>query len=150
MDILTPSKICSAEGFSSDPSNVNPDKNIITDVIKKSNGEDVSVYPAKLNDVSQSLNQPKGQNAGFRLVMDRGGDSILVSGQDGFVYLVDRTKDYDLSAPWGTTDLTHNTLMLDVFGRLVAYKGVTGGDFPTLAEIRVVDPKQVPVGWRAR
>lgn len=83
-------------------------------------------------------------------MMDGGGDSFLVLGKDGFVYLVDRAMDYDLSAPWGTTDLTRNILMLDVFGRLVAYKGIDGGDFPALAEIRVVDPKHIPVGWRAR
>ena len=52
---------------------------------------------------------------------------------------------YDLSAPWRTLNMTANPLALDVFGRIIAYKSITR----YLAELMVVNPKQVPVGYKA-
>jgi hypothetical protein len=95
--------------------------------------------------------KPETKNAGFRIVMDGETNSILASGTDGGIYLIDRDSSSDISSPFGTTDLKHNTLMMDVFGRLIAYKGRTQAHegYPGIAEVRVVDPHHVPEGFSA-
>lgn len=133
---------------------VQPSKTIIDTVIKKSDG-DPTKKNTPLPDVAKNLTQPPGKQ-GFRLLMDADEDSILVSGNDGGIYAVDRNEKYDLSAPWGTLDLTKNTFMLDVFGRIIAYTWLSplkynGQDVkvPALAELLVVDPKKVPDEYKA-
>jgi hypothetical protein len=133
---------------------VQPSKTIIDAVIKKSDG-DPTTENTPLKDVAKGLKQPPGKQ-GFRLLMDADEDSVLVSGNDGGIYAVDRSQNYDLSAPWGTLDLTKNPLTLDVFGRIIAYTWLSPlkyGDqdvlVPALAELLVVDPKKVPDEYKA-
>lgn len=77
--------------------------------------------------------------------MDEDKSSILVSGEDGYIYLVKTDENYDLSAPWGTIDVNSNTVDLDVFGRIMSNK--LHGTFVT--EIKVNEVDKVPADEKA-
>jgi len=97
--------------------------------------------------VSARLHQNTSNNLGFRVIMDEDKSSILVSGRDGYVYLTTSEQNYDLSAPWGSVNLTSETVSLDVFGRVIAYK--TDTHIRISSEIKVFEPSKVPKNWRA-
>lgn len=73
----------------------------------------------KLTDVASNVRTPNTKT-GYRVIMDYEQTSILVSGHDGFIYLVKSDERYDLSAPWGSVDAHSNTVDYDVFGRIMA------------------------------
>lgn len=79
--------------------------------------------------------------------MDEAKSSILVSGKDGYIYLTEADKQYDLSSPWGTVNLTSKSVNVDVFGRIMAYVG--DGVYDLTAEVRVWDPSRMPSTERA-
>jgi hypothetical protein len=98
--------------------------------------------------VNNKTEAPDG--AGFRIIMDKKEDSILVSGTDGNIYLISRREQYDLSAPWGTVNITANVLSMDVFGRVLAAR-CSGADPPgfgpstnPVAGLGVFEPEKVP------
>lgn len=73
--------------------------------------------------------------------------SILVSGEDGYSYLVKTEERYDLSSPRGTINTKSNTVNLDVFGRVMA--GYVELDAKAAAERRVHDTAKMPLIDRA-
>lgn len=93
--------------------------------------------------------------------MDSESSTIMVSGEDGGIYLVGKDQGYDTSAPWGTLDKKENPITLDVFGRVVAFRFLPhaekykdpkyqiAGFGQAIADLVVVDPTKVPEGYRA-
>jgi hypothetical protein len=103
--------------------------------------------PPKLNNVAARLHSSVKGGEGFRIVMDEKETSILVSGTDEYVYLAEKKEGYDLSAPWGSLNITQDVLDFDVFGRLICFSEVDfwrrenhGRALP----LRVCNPKRVP------
>lgn len=109
-------------------------------------GEDVLSGDNKSNltDVAQTLKRPETK-AGFRVIMDEDKTSILVSGEDGYIYLVKTDENYDVSAPWATIDQKSNTVDLDVFGRIVTNRLISY----YLASVMVYDVDKVPSDRKA-
>jgi hypothetical protein len=122
---------------------------IFNQVVEKS-GSDIGSDIPEINNVALNL-EHKISTTGFRIIMDQAQGSILVSGTDGFVYLVDSEEKYDVSSPWGTVDISSNLVNLDVFGRVLA-TAQPGGDediYNFAAEVRLFKPEKVPVNERA-
>ena len=82
--------------------------------------------------------------------------TIMVSGTNGGLFLVEKDKGYDVSAPWGTLDTKANPLTLDIFGRVLAYKLLKASDkkerlgtnAPIVADLMVLEPQcscEVPI-----
>jgi hypothetical protein len=67
-------------------------------------GTDIANVKPMISDVAANLTTPNS-NIGFRIIMDEDKSSILVSGEDGYIYLVGTDEKYDLSSPWETTNL---------------------------------------------
>ncbi|KAJ6081027.1 hypothetical protein N7499_005901 [Penicillium canescens] len=94
---------------------------------------------------------------GFKILMAADSGTIMVSGTNGGLFLVEKDKGYDVSAPWGTLDTKANPLTLDVFGRVLAYKLLKASDkkdrlgtnAPIVADLMVSEPQSVPVGYRS-
>lgn len=99
---------------------------------------------SNLTDVAQSLKRPETK-AGFQIIMDEDKTSILVAGEDGYVYLVKTDENYDISAPWGTIDMKSNTVNLDVFGRIMTNALISYH----LATVMVYDVDKVPSNRKA-
>ena len=100
-------------------------------------------------------------NTGFRIIMDYNKTSILVSGKDGYIYLIESNEQYDTSSPWGSIDLKSPGVDVDVFGRIMSYKASEmltiplktrkSGKSVTItsqslgaADVRVSDPGHMP------
>ena len=109
-------------------------------VIKDAGGDSLASAP-NINDVSARL-KPSGVKEGFRIVMDRSQTSILVSGNNGNIYLARTEEQYDLSAPWGTLDASSGVLSVDVFGRVMSCSLTSYP--PAAIELSVHDPKLMP------
>ena len=135
----------SERGF--DPKAVRPANGFIVDAIKERNGVDPTAATPPIRDVAATLDdhQPK---TGFKIIMDYNKTSILVSGKDGYIYLVEAGENYDTSAPWGSIDLNSPGVDVDVFGRVMSY--VDAGDARFAVKQRVWDPKALPNTERAR
>jgi len=81
--------------------------------------------------------------SGFRLIQVASQSATLVSGRDGYIYLVDNEADYDISAPWGGLEVDKNIFSYDVFGRLIHYHSVD--NFLRLtASVGVSDAQSMP------
>ena len=131
----------SVDGFSS--SNVEPDKSVFGHVTAQRGGDIFEKAPGLEN---VELAAPGTDNGEFRLVTDYDETSIVVSGKDGNVYLVTKTSDYDLSAPWGSVNSTSGVLSVDVFGRVLSFKRYA---FPSnFIALNVFDPKAMPTADR--
>lgn len=143
---------CSADGFN--PGTEKPAKGLIKNVINE-NG-DSGVGKPYIADATRNFKKIEGAQ-GFKIVMAADSGSIMVTGTNGGLYLVDKDKGYDVSAPWGTLDTKAKPLTLDVFGRVLSYKllksynkqDTLGQHAPMLADLMVSDPKSVPVGYKA-
>ncbi|XHF99760.1 hypothetical protein AWENTII_003249 [Aspergillus wentii] len=90
---------------------------------------------------------PLPSTQGFRMIQDANLTSTLVSGTDGNVYLVNNSAAYDISAPWGSLDLTKNTFNYDVFGRLIHYNH-TQTRKSAMVKVGVAHGEAMPVGHR--
>lgn len=99
---------------------------------------------SNLTDVAKTLKRPDTK-AGFRVIMDEDKTSILVSGEDGYIYLVKTDENYDFSAPWGTIDQKSNTVDLDVFGRIITHRLISY----FLSSVQVFDVDKVPSNRKA-
>ncbi|KAJ4158394.1 uncharacterized protein LMH87_008921 [Akanthomyces muscarius] len=133
------------DGF--DTTAVEPDVSVFDTVSGKLDGADIANVTPQINDVAANLTSNHGTNVGFRIIMDEDKTSILVSGQDGHIYLVGTDELYDVSSPWGTIDLKSNGVNLDVFGRIMAY-------YPDkyarlIADVGMYEPDKVPDKERA-
>ena len=107
----------SRDGF--DPRAVQPATSVFKQVTKQLGGDTADKQKPNLTDVASRLSRPDSK-AGFRIIMDEDKSSILVSGTDGHIYLVDSKQNYDMTAPWGTIDINSQTVNLDVFGRIMS------------------------------
>jgi hypothetical protein len=146
-----------ANGFT--PGNVKNDKAVIKYIVDKAKEDSNAQKPF----IPEVLVKPKqaDQDQAFRILMDAESGTIMVTGEDGGIYLVGKDQGYDTSAPWGTLDKKENPITLDVFGRVVAYKSLPhaerykdpklqyAGFGQYIADLRVVDPTNVPEGYRA-
>lgn len=137
--------LSSEDGF--DTTAVEPDVSVFDTVSGKLDGADIANVTPQINDVAANLTSNHGTNVGFRIIMDEDKTSILVSGQDGHIYLVGTDELYDVSSPWGTIDLKSNGVNLDVFGRIMAY-------YPDkyarlIADVGMYEPDKVPDKERA-
>ncbi|KAJ5086417.1 hypothetical protein NUU61_007724 [Penicillium alfredii] len=127
-------------------------------------GEDVTAgnpHIAKVPDRTPKHNGTQG----FRILMDGKSDTILVTGNDGSLYLVGKNQGYDISAPWGTIDKGENPLTLDVFGRILSYlplkpsfqslrelhglSRLLADQHPILADLAVSQPHQIPFAYKS-
>ncbi|KAJ5108768.1 hypothetical protein N7456_005443 [Penicillium angulare] len=144
------------DGFT--PGNVKNDNGVIRDIVKKAKGDSYNEKPY-VPEVSVSPKKVFKDQA-FRLMMDSESETIMVSGEDGGVYLVGKNQGYDLSAPWGTLDKKENPISMDVFGRVLAFKFLPhakkydithaiAGFGQGIADVIVVDPTKVPEGYKA-
>lgn len=88
-------------------------------VTNRLGGDTAEKLKPNLTDAVSRLPSPNSK-AGFRIIMDQDKSSILVSGTDGHIYLVDSKQNYDMTAPWGTIDINSQTVNLDVFGRIMS------------------------------
>lgn len=88
-------------------------------VTNRLGGDTAEKLKPNLTDSVSRLPSPDNK-AGFRIIMDQDKSSILVSGTDGHIYLVDSKQNYDMTAPWGTIDINSQTVNLDVFGRIMS------------------------------
>lgn len=109
-------------------------------------GTDISTKNETIEDVASTLAEHQSKT-GFRLIMDQDKSSILVSGKDGYVYLVDSSEQYDASSPWGTIRMDSPGVDIDVFGRILAY--LPEMQYALSAEVRVWDPSEIPDTDRA-
>ena len=135
----------SKNGF--DTSDVAPAQGVIEDIIKAVGGTDVADTPIPLNDVAATI-QPPNNDTGFRLIMDYDKTTVLVAGKDGYIYLVPANDiQNDVSAPWGSINLTTPGVNLDVFGRVMSYLPDKGTRLT--AEVRVWTPDNAPANFRA-
>ncbi|KAJ5278653.1 hypothetical protein N7478_004025 [Penicillium angulare] len=142
-----------ANGFNR--ANEKEDKALISQVNTKLGGDPNSGKPT-ISDATREFKKVEGAQ-GFRILMDAKGDTILVAGRNGALYLVGKDSGYDVSAPWGTLDTNENPLTLDVFGRTISYKFLQSyekrsyysQERPMLADLVVSDPKKVRFGYRA-
>ncbi|KAK3302880.1 uncharacterized protein B0T15DRAFT_559308 [Chaetomium strumarium] len=118
-----------AEGFNSLISV--PDLTVTTAVPLAVGGDIANIKP-NITDVSAGLIQNITNNMGFKVIMNEDRTSILVSGKDAFVYLVDTQEAYDVSSPWGSVNLASGTINFDVFGRVLsAFTPVKSSDGKT-------------------
>ncbi|KAH8890636.1 hypothetical protein GQ53DRAFT_765831 [Thozetella sp. PMI_491] len=132
-----------ADGF--DTSAVNPDVSVFIPVTEELKN-DIANETFQITDIASKIEQ-KNNTIGFRIIMDVTRKSILVAGEDGYIYLVDTRGKYDLSAPWGTAKPNSTVIDLDVFGRIMAY---TPDDSERLAaEVTLWDPAWMPPGEKA-
>ncbi|KAJ5924822.1 hypothetical protein N7466_009009 [Penicillium verhagenii] len=135
----------SANGFNT--TDVDPDTGVIKDVIDHFGGRNIANSPVKISDVARILTtkDPKSE-VEYVIVMDEAGETILVSGTDGGIYLVKTKEAYDLSAPWGSV-AGQGSITADTFGRFLSYRYVPSGTKNLdLAEISVHDPASMPEG----
>ncbi|KAJ5273954.1 hypothetical protein N7478_009079 [Penicillium angulare] len=146
-----------ANGFT--PGNVKNDNGVIKDIVDKAKGDSYNQKPF----IPQVSVVPKKtyKDQAFRILMDSKGETIMVSGEDGGLYLVGKNQGYDTSAPWGTLDKKENPISLDVFGRVLAFKSLPravdyqdfkyqfAGYGQGIADLVVVDPTKVPDGYQA-
>lgn len=105
---------------------------------------DIGTQALKLTDLASRVREPHTKT-GYRIIMDYDQTSILVSGQDGYIYLVKSEQKYDLSAPWGTIDVHSNAVDLDVFGRIMSNYVVERH----VASISVNNVDKVPQNYKA-
>ena len=142
------------DGFN--PAHEKEDKSLITQVNNKLGGDPNAGKPT-IADATREFKKVDGAQ-GFRILMDPKGDTIVVAGRNGGLYLVGKDSGYDVSAPWGTLDTNANPLTLDVFGRTLSYKLLPTFEkrpdlytkaLPLLADLVVSDPKKVRYGYRA-
>jgi hypothetical protein len=144
--------IYSADGFNAGAEK--PADGLIKKVTDKSG--DSGAGTPYIADATRNFKKIEGTQ-GFKILMAADGGSIVVSGTNGGLYLVDKDKGYDVSAPWGTLDTKAKPLTLDVFGRVLSYKLLKtldkrdslGKDAPMLADLMVSEPQDVPVGYKA-
>lgn len=54
---------------------------------------------SNLTDLAQILKRTETK-AGFRIIMGEDKTSILVAGEDGYIYLIKTDENYYVSAPW--------------------------------------------------
>jgi len=111
--------------------------------VNKQLGGDYGNITTNITNATSTL-RPPDSKAGFKVIMDQKKTSVLASGKDGYIYLVETTQNYDLSSPWGTVDLKSDTVNLDVFGRIMS--SITKG---SASEVRVYSPNKVPSKERA-
>ncbi|KAI0388747.1 hypothetical protein F5Y17DRAFT_180805 [Xylariaceae sp. FL0594] len=129
-------------GFSSPQ----PEPNVIPTVAKKLGGKDIANLVPKTKAKTVKPPQPANK-AGYRVIMDKDKTAILVSGRDGFVYLVSTSDAYDVSAPWGSVNVTANAFSMDVFGRLVSHK--TDSHSRLTSTAMVWYPQSIPADYQA-
>lgn len=86
----------SSDGFDTDA--VEPDTSVFSQVSDKLGGDNVGSQTPTITDVASGLKEPQ-TNVGFRVIMDEDKTSILVSGEDGYIYLVKTAENYDVSSP---------------------------------------------------
>lgn len=120
---------------------------VFSAVSENLDGADIANVTPQINDVAANLTSKHGSNVGFRIIMDEDKTSILVSGQDGHIYLVGTDEQYDTSSPWGTIDLQSNGVNLDVFGRIMAYYPDKYAKL--IVEVGMYEPDKVPDKERA-
>lgn len=133
----------SADGF--DTQAVSPDSGIFADVAQ-ARGTDFITDNVAIPDVAADI-EPDQSKTGFRIIMDHERTSILVAGNDGYIYLAPSEANYDVSAPWGTIDMNSPGLDVDVFGRIMSY---LPDDYARLTvEPRVWEPQSIPSKERA-
>ncbi|KAL7911957.1 hypothetical protein GGI35DRAFT_492031 [Trichoderma velutinum] len=120
---------------------VEPTASVFNDVIKKFGRDLVGTSMPTSTDVAGKMTPAKGR-AGFRIVMDKSKTSILVSGKDGYIYLVHTDEEYDISSPWGTIDLPTDIVNMDVFGRIMSNELDTSAG--SAAQVSVHDPTKIP------
>ncbi|OQD84941.1 hypothetical protein PENANT_c011G02128 [Penicillium antarcticum] len=109
-----------------------------------------------ISDATREYKKIEGTQ-GFKIIMAADSGTIMVSGTNGGLFMVDKNDGYDVSAPWGTLDTKENPLTLDVFGRVLAYKllkssdkkDIFGMNAPIVADLMVSEPQSVPVGYRS-
>jgi len=117
-----------------------PDLTVTTTVPLAVGGDIANIKP-NITDVSARLTHNTTNNLGFKVIMDEARTSILVSGRDGFIYLVDTESGYDVSSPWGSVNLTSGTVNLDVFGRVIAF--TPDRHTYLVAQLKVYEPDKV-------
>ncbi|KAJ5736645.1 uncharacterized protein N7483_001770 [Penicillium malachiteum] len=83
------------------------------------------------------------ESNGFRLIQDAGQASTLVSGKDGYLYMVNNSAEYDISAPWGSLKVDENIFNYDVFGRLL-YHNWQDGSRASMRDLHVTAARHMP------
>ncbi|KAJ5918943.1 hypothetical protein N7454_010087 [Penicillium verhagenii] len=133
----------SAKGFDAD--DVDPDSGVIQDVIDHFGGSNIANSSVKISNVAGNLTTEDPESkVRYMIIMDEAEETILVSGTDGFIYLVKTKEAYDLSAPWAYVG-RHGSITADTFGRLLSYRSVSSGTKDLeLAEISVHKPANMP------
>lgn len=88
---------------------------------------------------------------GFRVIQDSELKTTLVSGTDGFIYATDSRDDHDISAPWGSIDVTKEQFNYDVFGRVLHFNASRLREDPNtgMVELGVSPSKKMPKGLEA-
>lgn len=132
-----------SDGF--DPDNVEPDQPVFNSVTTDVRSDIADLTP-NISDVSANVTKPQG-DSGFRVIMDEDKTLILVSGEDGHIYLVETSEQYDLSSPWGTVDANSSSVNLDVFGRMIGY--YPGKFMRKVVNVGVFDLSEMPEKQRA-
>ncbi|KAH8896775.1 hypothetical protein GQ53DRAFT_760879 [Thozetella sp. PMI_491] len=130
------------DGFNTN--NVGNTTGIINDVVQK-----LKTNPNKkptINDVAATL-KPPPRDFGFRVIMNEAKEAIMVSGNDGYIYLASNDQRYDSSAPVGSVNLTSNLFNMDVYARIMAYKadGLKG----YAAQVRFWNVSKIPEDEKA-
>lgn len=130
-----------------DTSAVEPDVSVFDTVSGKLDGADKANVTSQIDAVAANFTNSHGTKVGFRIIMDEDKTSILVSGQDGHIYLVGTDELYDVSSPWRTIDLKSNGVNLDVFGRIMAHYPDKYAKL--IADVDIYEPNKVPDKKRA-
>lgn len=88
---------------------------------------------------------------GFRVIQDSELKTTLVSGTDGFIYATDSQYDHDISAPWGSIDVTKEQFNYDVFGRVLHFNASRLREDPdiNMVELGVSPSEKMPKGLEA-
>jgi hypothetical protein len=104
----------------------------------------------KIKNIAKKLKSGTPNKEGFRILMDADETSILVAGEDGYIYFAEKTEGYDLSAPWGTVNTTLNIISFDVFGRLINFNPweMMFDGFTYVAPLYLDSPKKMPLDRR--
>jgi hypothetical protein len=92
----------------------------------------------------------KDSKVKYNIIKDFADTTILVSGTDGGIYLINTTEANDLSAPWWCLGPDRNIASVDTFGRLLSFRetGPSGSPYITI-EMSVHDPEKMPQGHHA-
>ncbi|KAH8896306.1 hypothetical protein GQ53DRAFT_819421 [Thozetella sp. PMI_491] len=127
---------------SSKPPQASPFKTVVQDL----NGADISDFKPNISNHAANM-ENLDDKFGYRVIMSEDQTGIVVADPDGYIFLVNVTEEFDMSAPIGSANLSSNLFDIDVFQRVLTYQS---DEYKGLsARLRFYNASEIPTTTKA-